>query len=279
MIRIFGDSWAEPYGNNNEQILEHCWADPDPNVIPDNRDGLAKIPHDRQWYGKFDEPVANYAMAGTGPDHTLKQFHSLLESNSFERDDKFIFILSSPFRIHWINQKDAMAYDQSFYDGKCTDGFLRTIYSSIETNLMRSNIILTHFLSSMSRLHNWQVCIFFVFPHDYNPKVFYDKNNRTDTEYSIKEYALTELNSKSFYVHQNPLTLECYDDQFNDRNPYGEEGFLNHMSPENHTILYNICSNHFYNTTLPTKFHGSKDPLYFRSGGDKTMYKPKFIYE
>ena len=274
MIRIFGDSWAEPYGNNNEGILDHCWGDPDPNVISDNRDGLKLIPHDEQWYGKFDEPVANYAMSGTGPDNVMKKFHHLLEENAFKADDKFIFILSSPFRIHWRNQKDAMAYDQSFYDGKCTDGFLRIIYSTIERNLIRSNIILTHFLSSMSRLHNWQMCIFFVFPHDYNPRVYYDRKNRSNTEYNLEPYALSDLNTDILYVHSTPLTLECYEDQ------WGEEEYKNHMRPENHTILYNICSNHFYDTNHSTKFQGSKDPLYFRTEYVRGLRDyPKFIYE
>ena len=82
MIYLFGDSFVE---NETAESLG----------VPD---------HER-WYqmlsNNLGEEHKNYGKCGEGSSASLARFHRLYENQEFKSNDKFVFVLSSPYRIPW----------------------------------------------------------------------------------------------------------------------------------------------------------------------------------
>ena len=82
MIYLYGDSFVE-----NERAVD-----------------LGQHDHER-WYQmlskNLDEENDNHGKCGEGPSETLAKFHRHYEQGYFQSNPKFVFFLSSTYRIPW----------------------------------------------------------------------------------------------------------------------------------------------------------------------------------
>ena len=237
-IYFFGDSYVEAERAESLNVKDH-----------------------KRWYDilseLMDENHENFGKCGTGPINTTKEFQTRFESGWFESDDKFVIVLSSPYRIPWqweFENKEDVApstiFQDFFSENKGELSFneyhnftLDSFYDCMYDELSYTNIKNICLLKHMSIQNLWPMIVFTVFDIDHNPK---------QNKYKESMYDLEYLNSNLFYFYPTPLfTHSAREWKYGNMN----QGMLNHFSERNHRILANIACNHFTGSNYPVKFH------------------------
>jgi len=259
MIYLYGDSFVE-----NE---------------PAERLGMKD--HER-WYDMLsqvmNEKHENYGKCGEGQLQTLEKFHKDYYNGTFKSDSKFVFVLSSPYRIPWPFLK---AQDDPKYSPEHKRERKRTVdpssayqdwlaraegreelveyhylpeetfcitscYEAMQEELNHQTIKNVTYLKTISEVNNWQMIVFRVF--GMSPDPFGKRYKNEDV--IIK--SIESLNDDLFKFWSFPLQIQSakeWHDEF-----IHEAGTLNHFTHRNHIILSNIITNHFLQTSGTNSF-------------------------
>ena len=222
-VWIFGDSYADPHWGK-ERYVHETWYET-----------LAK-----------QYEYNNFAKAGTGPHYSMKEFYRRYKQ--FDKEDLVIWILSGEERIQYHLPKEYRTYEhndimlvhESYWDFKnqkmkCNDVFDPSFHQShkdhmsytmktFEREVINSNKKNESFLYTISRIHKCKICIFFL--------------NYDDS------YIKDSLNDELFYI--NPMALQdiSRNEYKNPGEPFYEDNKRNnHLSEENHKVMYNVINN------------------------------------
>ena len=222
-IYLFGDSYVEAENAESLNVKDH-----------------------KRWYDILSEMMneknENLGRCGEGPIETLKKFQTRFESGWFEKEDKFVIVLSSPYRIPWkwiIQNKtiDAGTMFQEYYSWVlgsteetrfteeqkyALDNFYKCMYDELSYTNIKNICLLKH----LSAQNNWKMIVFTVF--DIN------RDNPKKNKYNQNAYDLEYLNDDLFYFYPTPLYTHSMNEWVNvgDLN----EGMLNHF----HLMLDNF---------------------------------------
>ena len=247
MIYLFGDSFVENEPAESLGVEEH-----------------------ERWYQMLSDNLReehkNYGKCGEGPTASLKKFHKLYEDHKFKANDKFVFVLSSQYRIPWTWLKDeshaSQVYEdwqedkdiserypdfKSKRDSACKIRWAKCVnatYDSMRDEFDHLNLKNISYLSTISKQNNWQMIVFRVWGMNPNP---YSK------VYEENLFDFTILNDDLFNFYPIPLYEHSKKEWVDESLEF--QGTLNHFTHRNHIILSNIMTNHFKKTNLPTKFH------------------------
>ena len=260
MIYLYGDSFVE-----NE---------------PAERLGMRD--HER-WYDmlsqEMNEEHINYGAVGEGQIQTLERFHKDYYSGKFKSDSKFVFVLSSPYRIPWPflkaqdnpkynpeskrSRKDPIIASSAYQDWLArTEGeeelaeyhylpeevfCITSCYEAMQEELNHQTIKNVSYLRTLSLINKWPMIVFRVF--GMSPDPF---GKRYENEDKIIE-DMESLNNGSFKFWSFPLQIQSakeWHDEF-----IHEAGTLNHFTHRNHIILSNIIINHFKKLSLTEEWH------------------------
>ena len=245
-IHLFGDSYVEAERAESLGVRDH-----------------------KRWYDILSEQMReehiNYGKCGEGPVNTLSRFLKCLSSKWFDKDDKFVFVLSSPFRIPWKWATRTPGPDgpdeyeapstifQDFFSNGNKDrsytseqeytlqSFYDAMYEECAYNNVKNKILLKH----ISAQNKWPMIVFDVFDiNNHNPK-----RNLFDFDM----FDLNSLNDDLFHLYPTALYEHSRNEWVNPKDM--NEGMLNHFSERNHEILSNIMCNHFTGSEYPVKFH------------------------
>lgn len=222
------------------------------------------VPDHKRWYDMLSENCnenhLNLGKCGSGPIEALEKFHDMYENNAFDKNDKFVFVLSSPYRIPWKwkltdygPKEPASNIYQDFFslDNGANLNFsdeqlyaLGCFYDCMSEELARENIKNIYHLKMISLQRNWKMVVFTVYDMNSNPQ---------EKIYNKFAYDLEFINDHNFYYYETPL-YEHSKKEWDNSSKF-DEGLINHFSEKNHVIISNIITNHFIGTTYPTKFH------------------------
>lgn len=265
---IFGDSFADP----NDRVDEN--------------------PDVKSWYEYLSEQykVLNHALAGTGPHYSFKKYYDFIIDKNIKKDEYIvIFLLSGSDRIHFPNKGPAeMTYvnwdfdkKESWWCGEATLKRHKVYYESFKSEidflfltmhdeLMWANIKNLGFLYICSLMFNMKTIVF----NTYGYKVWQKKSSQSSMD-------IQSLNSSIFYISPKDLGSVAYEEFLErEENNYNFIDYRrNHLSNENHLIMYNnlkkIIKNE-YDTLLPFK----KDIDYKSNFGvQRTAITGEFIYD
>lgn len=216
--------------------------------------------HDR-WYFMLererDEKIYNLAMSGTGPYFAFDEFYRHYETDQIKRNDKIVFILSSPYRFPLISMPEDMRNRNMSNLHAIKEGYSSTqqenemkryeydamiIFETFKRELDYLNLKNICFLKTLSEMNDWKTIIFIVF--GLNPNI-------NDITYPEEKYDFSIMNSKNFKYYPIPLQ-KLSNEQFQS----GSEcfGLINHFLEPNHKIMFNLISNYFYNTNYDDNF-------------------------
>jgi len=237
-IYLFGDSFVENEPANALNVKDH-----------------------KRWYDyvgeSCNEKVINFGKCGTGQIYSMNKFLDLYEKGKFKCNDKFVFMLSSPYRIpwQWKNENgksidDSTIYQSYFWknDFNFSDDqkyCLNQIYHVFLDEFARTTIKNIYLLKSLSLQNKFNIIVFSIYHTNSNP---YGK------KYNTKIYDISSINDEKFYYYPVPLFEHSKKEWKTDRSKI-DEGMINHFSEKNHIILSNIIINHFLKTKLPTIFY------------------------
>ncbi len=260
MLYLYGDSFVE---NERAELL-----------------GM----HDHErWYqmlsNNMDEDHRNFGKCGEGPQQSLEKFHKHLYNDTFDSDSKFVFVLSSPYRIPWQflkPQKDnkyinedkrtrehgldpSSAYQDWLARSEGNDDLVEyhylpeelfvitSCYEAMQEELNHQTIKNVSYLRALSLINKWPMVVFRVF--SMSPDPF---GKRYENEEKIIE-DMESLNNDLFKFWgpslQRQSAKEWHDEIIR------EAGTLNHFTYRNHIILSNIITNHFKKTDLTEEWH------------------------
>lgn len=222
-VWIFGDSYADPHWGK-ERYAHETWYET-----------LAK-----------QHEYNNFAKAGTGPHYSMKEFYRRYKQ--FDKEDLVIWILSGEERIQYHLPKEYRTYEhnditlvhESYWDFKnqkmkCNDIVDPSFHQShkdhmsytmktFEREVINSNKKNESFLYTISRIHKCKICIFFL---DYD-----------------NSYMKDIFNDELFYIHPMALQDISKNEYRNPGEPFYEDNKRNnHLSEENHKVMYNIINN------------------------------------
>ena len=265
MIYLYGDSFVE-----NEAA-----------------ESLGQHDHER-WYQmlskNLDEEHDNNGKCGEGPTETLAKFHRHYEQECFGSNSKFVFFLSSAYRIPWTwlepttDPNKSPSDKRNRYDGISTSSgyqdwdveqerkrehppaefeeyseyyytpeeeFAQTsLYEALWDEFDHLNLKNVTYLHALSKLNNWPMMVFRVFGMTPNP---------FRREYDETLFDFEKLNDDLFHFHSYPMqsqsAKEWHDEYIR------ESGTINHFTHRNHIILSNIITNHFKKTNLTEVWH------------------------
>lgn len=233
-IWIFGDSFAERV--TTFQVKKHkCWYD-----------FLEEV---------AEEPIVNLGLNGTGPYYLFDEFYKLYENNSLKKNDKNIFILSSPYRFPLASLpkkdkdnlmsslKDLKIYKKNRKELEAYHYDAMIIFETFRRELDFINFKNTSFLKDLTILNEWKSIVFWV--HGIEENV----NNEI---YNFDLYDISKLNNDNFMFFKKPLFEISQQQSLEINHSYP---LSNHLSDKNHIILFNIISNFFYKTNYSEDFH------------------------
>ena len=275
-IIIFGDSFADPNERHDEN----------PNVTT--------------WYESLgsDYDITNHALSGTGPHYSFKEYYNFITDNEIKKkgstryelpeDYVTIFLLSGEDRIHFLNtlHHPHMNHIRWDFDNKKSSAgrrgesggeqeayykFYRNeidfMFLTMHDELKWSNFKNIGFLYMNSLLLNMKIIVFCTF----GIKILSKRGSFLD---------MVKLNNPNFYLH--PLELgHISKKEFID---FGDEGYdyvdnrRNHLSQENHTILYENMKKFIKNDYNPIPFAKNIDYSY-NFGKKRDTKTGNFIYE
>lgn len=277
MIYIFGDSYGDPvkhYVFVNRKV---------------RHDFISKGPFWYDYLKEYDE-VKNWSKSGTGPYFSFDKFYNRFENGEIKKEDKIVFILSSPHRIGDNNlgdmllSKDTTGENSKWLDGdnKSTNREIqkeeiKTVYKYLQREIDFLNFKNVSFLKFFSQLNNSKVIVF---------RAFDNKSFDIDTkDYPEHLYDLSVLNDTNFYYYprtlfdvtinevvKNDLKNLFNWNELNTTNSEVDVGRTNHLTEYNHKILSNIIINFFYDTNFDETF---KENFYIK----QNVVDKEFIYE
>ena len=239
-VWIFGDSYADPNWQKERHVFE-------------------------TWYEKLAKQYEynNFAVSGTGPHYSMKQFYKLYKQ--FNEEDLVVWILSGEERIqfHLPNKyrtaglkserdedvisplADIGAVHEPYYDIKDQELIIRDISFSLdhkkfyeeyrdhmayagktfEEEISNSNKKNEAFLYAISRIQKCKICVFFLRPND--------------------SYIKNSLNDDLFVIPNIPGLSQVAEEEYKEPGiPYYEDNTrTNHLSEANHKVMYNIIDN------------------------------------
>ena len=245
-VLIFGDSYADPEGAPN-----YVWHKRLIDIFPNTR---------------------NLAVSGTGPQRAFSLFYK--EMTDFKKDDIIIFLLSDPFRIHWPahalfhlrGELSAIRWNCETKETECAfhdypenlknskhikiinyynehkkemDFFYKTYMKELEV----SNEKNISFLYTISQALNLKLIVFDIFP----PNIQFpgkDFSPRTYLPLAMTNQSQQLNNNINFHLCDQSLSTishnEVYKDELYkyDNNLRQGDKRRNHLSPENHDIMF-----------------------------------------
>jgi len=263
-IIIFGDSFADPNYRHDEN----------PNVTT--------------WYESlgFDYEIINHALSGTGPHYSFKEYYNFISNDEKKEDYICIFLLSGEDRIafpsthpgemshvnwdfdkkesSWAENED-LKKEKIYYESFKSE--IDFFFLTMHDDLKWSNLKNIGFLYMNSLLLNMKTIVFCT----YGIKILSGMGSFLD---------ITKLNTPNFYLH--PLELgHISKKEFIDLEDEGYDYVdyrRNHLSHENHTILYENIKKFIKNDYNPIPI--VKNIGYSYDFGKKRDTKTgKFIYE
>ena len=267
-IIIFGDSFADPVDR----------VDENPGVT--------------SWYEFLSNQytVLNHALSGTGPHYSFKKYYDFIIDKNIKKDEyTVIFLLSGTDRIHfpnkgpaemnhvnwdfdkkesWWCEEPSLKKHKAYYE--CFKSEIDFLFLTMHDELAWFNFKNLGFLHMCSLMFNMKTIVFNTFGFRFWSKII---------EQSPMD--IPALNGLNFYVSNKELGSVAYEEFIErDDNDFNFIDYRrNHLSKENHLIMYNnlekIIKNE-YDTLLPFKTR-----IDYRSNlGEKRNTKTgKFIYE
>lgn len=268
MIHIFGDSYGDP-------IKHHVFVNK-----KDRHFFISKGPF---WYDYLEEydKVQNFSKSGTGPYYSFDRFYNLFENGELKKEDKIVFILSSPHRIGDDNLGDLiLSKDIKFKNIELSSTNreeIKTVYKYLQREIDFLNFKNISFLKFFSQLNNSKVIVFRAFDNksfnidtkDY-PEHLYDLSILNDTNFYYYPRTLFEVTVKEV-VKNNLKGIQNWSELNTDNNEV-DVGRTNHLTEYNHKILSNIIINFFYDTDFDETF---KENFYKKQN---VVYE-EFIYD
>ena len=270
MIYLYGDSFVENEPAENLGQRDH-----------------------KRWYDymseRMDEPNENYGKCGEGPITSFKKFHDHLEKGHFEPNPKFVFFLSSPYRIPWKwlapqedpkyspeefrSRTDGIGISSAYQDWDvewekehhphpreeelCAEYYYTpeelfaqtSVYQAMQDELDHLNLKNISYLYTLSKLNNWPMMVFRVYGMNPNP---------FKKDYNESLFDFDRLNNGLFNFYKYPMHRHS-EEEWEDEH-IQESGTMNHFTHRNHVILSNIITNFFLKTKgtkeeLTEKFH------------------------
>jgi len=258
-IIIFGDSFADP-ASAHTPTLYMAWYE----------------------YLEKDYNITNHALSGTGPHYSFKEYYKFITDNEIKKEDYItIFLLSGEDRIRfpnmgsmsfdnkeswWINNPDLRRKkNKTYYETFKSE--IDFLFLTMHDELEWSNFKNLGFLYMNSLLLNMKIIVFCTF----GIKILSKRGSFLD---------MVKLNNPNFYLH--PLELgHISKKEFID---FGDEGYdyvdnrRNHLSQENHTILYENMKKFIKNDYNPIPFAKNIDYSY-NFGKKRDTKTGNFIYE
>lgn len=228
---IFGDSFCEDNGNID-------WL----------------------WYHRIDGTVVNNCLGCTGVKRNIKQ----LELAS-PVDTNIIFLLSNKHRLIWpfVKQRNDNedCYRVISKEGPYPEYLseyekeIRLVYDMFGDDVEKSLFNTILYLYFWSKRCHCKTLIF----------------NCDDSGSNLFENDFYFFNSDTFKVHEKNL-MDVSANEFDNGIINSEtDNRYNHLTPENHEVVYNIVSNFFTGTNYPETFHEG-----ILKGGEEFN---RFIYE
>ena len=234
-VFIFGDSYADPKGTPN-----YVWHKRLIDIFSNTR---------------------NFAVSGTGPQHAFSLFYK--EMTDFKKDDIIIFLLSNPFRIHWPAhalfqhswELSAIQWNGETKETECVfrnypenlknskhikiinyynehkkemDFFYKTYMKELEV----SNEKNISFLYTISQALNLKLIVFDVFPRNFEIPIARTKLSQqlnNNINFHLCDQSLSTISHNEVYKEE----LHKYDNNLRQ----GDKR-RNHLSPENHDIMF-----------------------------------------
>jgi len=266
VIYLYGDSFVE-----NERAED-----------------LGMHDHER-WYQmlskNLDEEHDNNGKCGEGPIESLAKFHRHYEQGYFKSNPKFVFFLSSTYRIPWTwlepttdpikspsGKKNryhkeigtSTAYqDWDVEQERKKDPPHRTApefseYYYTPEEVFAQTSLYEALWDEFDHLNLKNVTYLHALSKLNNwPmmvfRVFGMTPNPFRREYDETLFDFEKLNDDLFHFHSYPMHLQSskeWHDEF-----IQESGTLNHFTHRNHIILSNIITNHFKKTNLTEVWH------------------------
>ena len=230
-IHIFGDSYAHHPSLHPLNYFEDSY---------------------KRWMNMFsdEEEVINYSKPSASLYYCFKKINDIREQ--IDRDDKIIFLLSDSKRLDFpfLKESDHSSSVYEIYQGRTNNENetylenwiheIKLVFDMFEKEILNFYFYVISGLNYISKKIGCRIlcltCTDFL-------------NNNSD-------FDLFFYNDKNFKVKNTNLfkiSLEEFvDSKFNQK---VESERLNHLSRENHVVLYHIISNFFYETKFSEKFH------------------------
>ena len=246
-LHIFGDSFSDDVENNF--------------FLPKGNET------DFRWYNAIRQNsyLINHSKGAIGPQYCFHKFLSFFDT--FRENDNVVLVMSQRTRLQFPFLR--------------SDNDAPACHALLTTELNDEEVYLTdwsHEIRLVFDMFNKEI--------KYFPFLFVLLLNYFSKKLKVKILVLPAFNSMSY---DNDFDIQFFnDDNFKvcdfDLHTISEQEFVdnqikdhveqkrwNHLSKQNHETLFNVCSNFFYNTDLPEKFH---ENLYDESGESIT----RFIY-
>ena len=162
------------------------------------------------WYDYLEEydKVHNFSKSGTSPYYSFDKFYYCYENKLMKRNDKIVFILSSPHRIGNNTLGDLLLSrqyqgdyeEQKWFEGNHQD--ILTTYNYLRREIDFINFKNVSFLKFFSQLNESKIIVFKAFDND---------SFDIDTEkYPEHLYDLSILNDENFYYYPNILLIPFF---------------------------------------------------------------------
>ena len=214
------------------------------------------------WYDRINGTVINDCLGCTGVKRNLKK----LEERK-PVDANIIFLLSNKHRLTWpfVKQREHNEDCYQSLEGPVHEGCeylleyekeIRLVYDMFGDDVEKSLFNTILYLYFWSKKYNCKTLIFDCDDADGNlfEEDFYFFNNST---FKVHEINLMDVCAKEF---DNSIISPEIDNR------------CNHLTPENHEVVYNIVSNFFTGTNYSETFHEG-----LLKGGEEEFNR--FIYE
>lgn len=237
-LYIFGDSYACPIYHHNVILNQKLWS------LDSAEEASSDIYAWPIQIKKIYSNVKNYALSGTGPHYSFKEYFNLYKNNQFYQNDKIIFFISGNDRIDFpafgesnitpghitnigLDIKTIKPYvsDRANYNVK---RYYENFYSEISfyflTNKMEihmsqdKNIAFLHMVSQMRKV---RTIVFLIGSVSNIDMIEYQKLN--NDYFFISEKMMNNVSYNEFKYHIDHL-------KFNDTR-------FNHLSDINHQIF------------------------------------------
>jgi len=240
MIYTFGDSFGESEGSE----LEPTWVG-----------YLQKL--------VSREKVNNQCKGGLGPIDHFKSFWKLKDEIVSDKDNKIVFLLSNPFRLSFDylknpgHAKELGDYMVSICEKRSQtypfvevlgdrESELKTFYNFYADELYHINYKNVMTLKCLSELYQIKTMVFLSFTIGTKEEPMADRLESWEPDPFFK--SLEKLNDYYFRFYSTPL--RTYAGDYASVDEPVKKDLYNHLTTEDHKIVYNIIKNHFFKDLL-----------------------------